>query len=307
MQEKENILRIGFSVANRFEIQFPIDNNSFAQSYRAKDTSGKIVRLDLINLASLSSSYFDENGKLLHINLIKQINHPNIPNLLCEGETIIEKQKFAFLAFEFVSGETLTEKLKREGTLSPYTAIPIIIELLEAIAYLHNFQPEHNNQPVPIIHNGINPNTIILDYSSKRDKPILTGFEQARLIYQSRQSISVKYLSIFHSAPELLNGIFIPQSDLYSIGAVLYHLLFGVPPFYNENILNHPINKQKELLETARNKPLNFAFSDDNLIDDQIKNTLKKALSIKIEDRFQSAEEFSKALKREMLLEYHHQ
>ena len=80
MQEKENLLQKGFSVAGRFEIQFPIGNNSFAQSYRAKDTSGNIVRLDLINLASLPSSYFDENGKLLQLNLLNQINHNNIPN-----------------------------------------------------------------------------------------------------------------------------------------------------------------------------------------------------------------------------------
>jgi transitional endoplasmic reticulum ATPase len=215
---------------------------------------------------------------------------------LNEGETIIEKQKFAFIAYEFVSGETLTERLKREVTLSPYTAIPIIIELLEAIEYLHN-------QSDPIIHNGINPNTIKLDYSLKRDKPILTGFEQARSIHQNGQSVSIKYLSVFHSAPELLNGIFIPQSDLFSIGAVLYHLLFGVPPFFNENILNQPINKQKGLLEAARNKPLYFSLADDDLIDEQIKNTLTKALSIEIEDRFETAEDFSKALKREMLLE----
>lgn len=286
----------GFSVANLFEIQFPIGNNSFAQSYRAKDSSGKIVRLDLINLASLPSSYFDENGKLLQLNLVKQINHNNIPKLFNDGDIIIEKQKFAFLAYEFVSGETLTERLKREGTLSPYIAIPIIIELLEAIEYLHN-------QSDPIIHNGINPNTIKLDYSLKRDKPILTGFEQARSIHQNGQSLSIKYLSVFHAAPELMNGIFIPQSDLFSTGAVLYHLLFGVPPFFNENIKNQPFNKQKGLLEAERNKPLNFDLADENVIDEQIKNTLIKALSIDVEDRFQTAEEFSKALKREMVLE----
>lgn len=296
MAVKENILQKGSSVANRFEIQFPIGSNSFSQSYRAKDNSGIIVRLDLINLASLSSSYFDEDGKLIQINLLKQITHGNIHKLIEDGETIIDKQKFAFLAYEFVSGETLTERLKREATFSPYTAIPIIIELLEAVGYLHN-------QSDPIIHNGINPSTVKLDYSLKRDKPILTGFEQARSIHQNSQSISIKHLSVFHAAPELLNGIFVPQSDLFSAGAVLYHLLLGVPPFYVEDILNQPLNKQKGLLEVARNKPLNFSLADDDLIDEQIKNTLAKALSIEIEDRFQSAEEFSKALKREMVIE----
>lgn len=291
-----NLFPKGFSIANRFEIQFPIGNNSFAQSYRARDTSGKVIRLDLINLASLPSSYFDENGKLLQINLIKQINHGNIPKLLEEGVAIIDKQKFAFFAFDFISGETLTEKLKREGTLSPFAAIPIVIEMLTAIAYLHN-------QAEPIIHNGLNLNSIKLDYSEKREKPFLTGFEQARTIHQSGQSVSMKYLSVLHAAPELLNGIFIPQSDLFSVGAVLYHLLFGVPPFFNESILNQPINKQKGLLEAARNKPLSFALSDEDLIDEHIKCTLIKALSIDVENRFQSAEEFSKALKREMVIE----
>ena len=110
-------------------------------------------------------------------------------------------------------------------------------------------------------------------------------------------------MSVFHAAPELLNGIFIPQSDLFSIGALLYHLLFGIPPFFNENILNQPINKWKGLLEAARSKPLNFSLANDDLIDEHIKNTLTKALSIDIEDRFQTAEEFSKALKREMIIE----
>lgn len=286
----------GFTVANRFEIQFPIGNISFTQSYRAKDSSGKIVRLDLINLAALPSSYFDENEKLLQLSLIKQIQHKNIPFLLYEGTTIIENQKFAFFAFEFVSGETLHERLKREGTLSPYAAIPIIIELLEAIDYLHR-------QAEPIIHNGINLNTIKLDYAEKREKPILTGFEQARAMREKEQSISVRYLSAFHAAPELFNGIFIPQSDLYSVGAVLYHMLFGVPPYFEENIIDQPINKRKGLLEEARNKPLSFALADDDLIDDQIRITLAKALSIDVEERFQTAAEFSKALKREVILE----
>ena len=293
---QENIFQSGFSVADRYEIQFPIVNNSIAQSFRAKDNSGKNVRIDLINLASLASSFFDENGKLIQLKLLKQINHANIPRLIEEGETIIEKQKYAFLASTFISGETLTERIKREATLSPYTAIPIFIELLEALKYLHN-------ESIPIIHNDINPNTIILDYSSKREKPILTGFEQARSIHQRGQSISLRNLSLYYAAPELLNGIFIPQSDLFSVGAILYFTLFGVPPYNSENLLNKPINKQKGLLESERGNPLKFTLADEELIDDQLKNTLSKSLSIDIEDRFHTAEDFSKALSGEMILE----
>lgn len=295
MESKQNIFPKGTVIADRYEIQFPIGSNSFVQSYRAKNKSGNIIRLDLINLASLPSSFFDE-GKLIPVSLLKKIQHTNISALKEEGETIIDKQKFAYLTFDFISGETLTEKLKREAKLSPYEAVPIVTELLEAIEYLHN-------KSEPIIHNGISPTSVLLDLSTKRKKPVLTGFEQARTLENSNQSVSIKGLSFFHAAPELLNGVFIPQSDLFSIGALLHHLLFGVAPWYNENILSQPLNKVKGLIEQARERKLSFDFADEDEIDDQLKFTLTKALSIDIERRFQTAEDFSKALKREVMLE----
>ena len=296
MQSNHNILPKGTVIADRYEIQFPIGSNYFVQSYRAKNKSGNIIRLDLINLASLPSSFFDDNGKLIQVSLLKKIKHTNISALKEEGETIIDKQKFAYLTFDFISGETLTEKLRREAKLSPYEAVPIITELLEAIEYLHNL-------PEPVVHNGISPSSVLLDLSTKREKPVLTGFEQTRTIHNSNQSVSIKGLSFFHSAPELLNGVFIPQSDLFSVGALLHHLLFGVAPWYNENVLNQPISKAKGLIEQAREKKLNFDFANEDEIDDQLKYTLAKALSIDIENRFQTAEDFSKALKREVMLE----
>lgn len=295
MESKQNIFPKGTVIADRYEIQFPIGSNSFVQSYRAKNKSGNIIQLDLINLASLPSSFF-EDGKLIQVSLLKKIKHTNISALKEEGETIIDKQKFAYLTFNFISGETLAEKLKREGKLSPYEAVPIITELLEAVEYLHN-------QSEPIIHNGISPTSVLLDLSTKREKPVLTGFEQARTLENSNQSVSIKGLSFFHSAPEVLNGVFIPQSDLFSVGALLHHLLFGVAPWYNENILNQPLNKVKGLIEQAREKKLTFDFADENEIDDQLKFTLTKAVSIDIEKRFQTAEDFSKALRREVMLE----
>lgn len=295
MQNNQNILQKGVLIADRFEIQFSIGSNPFVQSYRAKNNEGKIIRLDLINLAALPSSFFDD-GKLIQVSLLKKISHPNISTLKDEGETIIDKQKFAYLTFDFISGETLAEKLKREVKLSPYEAVPIITELLEGISYLHDLHE-------PIIHNGISPTSVLLDLSAKREKPVLTGFEQTRTIHNNHQSISIKALSFFHSAPELLNGVFIPQSDLFSVGALLHHLLFGVAPWYNEFILSQPISKAKGLIEQAREKKLSFDFADEDEIDDQLKYTLTKALSVDIENRFQTAEEFSKALKREVMLE----
>jgi transitional endoplasmic reticulum ATPase len=296
MQTNTNILPKGFIVANQFEIQFPIGNNTFTQSYRAKNKDAKLIRLDLINLASLPSTFFDDSGELIQIGILKQLKHSNIPAFIDSGETIIENLKYAYLIFEFYSGETILDRIKREGTVSLYTAIPIILELLETVDYLHKKES-------PIIHNCITPETVKLDYSSKRDRPFLTGFEQARTIHQMKQSLSLKAISPFFVAPELLNGIFIPQSDLFSVCALFYYLVFGVPPWYNENLLTQPLNKQKNLLEDIRQQPLDFSLVDEDVLDEHIINTLQKGLSIDIDNRFKSAEEFSKALRREVILD----
>jgi transitional endoplasmic reticulum ATPase len=296
MKNTHNMLSQGITIANRYEIQFHTGSSSFAQSYRAKDRNcGGLVSIDLINSASLSSIFFNENNKLLHASLLQNIQHPNIISLKKTGEIIIDKQKFIYLVYEFISGETLTEKLKREGPFSVYEAIPIVVELLEAIEYLHNLTE-------PVIHNGILPDSVMLDLSEGREKPILLGFEQARVINDSSQNISIKNLSFFHAAPELLHNTFIPQSDLFSVGALLYHLIFGTAPWYKENIINQTTNNIRRLLEQERDKKLLFEFADENEIDEHIINTLVKSLSIDARDRFQTASEFVKALKREMVL-----
>ena len=293
----DGLLKKGFVISDLYEIQFPIGSGPFCQSYRVKDNTGKILRLDLFNLASLPSQSFASDGELYQVKLCKQVQHSNIPKLLGNGELVLNKQKIAYLAFEFVSGESLEEHLKREGSMSPYAAVPIIIELLQTLGYLHDLED-------PVIHNNIQPQTVVLDYSENRKKPILRSFEFARTLSQTSKSFYNEKLSYFHTAPELFNGIFVPQSDLFATGALLYHLIMGMPPWFDQKVSSQKVfEKIKERIEIARTKPLNFKLTDEFLIDDHQKNTIKKALSPDVQDRFLSADDFIKTLNRKVLLE----
>lgn len=289
-------IKKGTKIEELYEIQFLLGENPFTDTYRAKDNTNKIVRIDIINLAALPSSFFDDDGKLIEINLMRKIEHSNIPKLLDEGITIINQEKYAYLVFEFISGESLTEKLKREGNISPYEAIPIICQILDILGYLHNLTE-------PVVHNGVTPDAVFIDYSSRAKTPYLIGFEQSRTIFSGTHSLSIKNLSIFHSAPELFNGIFIPKSDIFSVGTLLYQLFIGIPPWYNENIIQQPINKIKKLIEQARERELNFDLTVEGFMDEHLKNTILKALAVNPDERFQSADEFSKALKRELIID----
>lgn len=266
-------------------------------SFRAKDESGQTVRLDLIELASLSSSYFDPNNKLINVDLIRELDHPNLLRMVDFCETVVDNQRYACFVYKYAGNESLKERMKRETVFSPYSAIPIILDLLGALTYLQA-------RPQPVVHNNISPETVFLDYSEHKEKPILTGFENARTLSQTENNIPFRNLSLFFAAPEVMNGIHIPQSDIYSVGGVLYYLITGIPPFYDETVVNQPIDKQKKLMEQLRNRRLDFTLADSDLIDDHLKNTIIKALSFNFRDRFQNPGEFAKALNREVMLDH---
>ena len=280
-------------IADRYTIQFFIGEVSNGQVYRAKDAQGGIVRLKIYNAAKLRSEHFAHDGELLELHILQEIEHPNIINESDYGEFIHESGKFKYLTTEFVSGESLEDKLKREGSYSPYSAVPIITELLSAIDYLHSLEN-------PILHNAITLRNVVLDYSQKREKPVLTNFLNARYFASSNKGLSFEGVLPFYLAPETYNKIITPQSDVFLTGALLYHMIMGIPPWHVD-IPDYQFSdaKLRDSIAEARIKPLNFSMADDSLVDEHLRNTLKKALALDVDARFKTANEFAQALKRE--------
>lgn len=296
MAKIDSMVPKGTLFADRYEIQFPSGSNGLFKSFRAKDRDGTLVRLELTELATLPDSHFDSNGHLRQIALLESLKHPNIPEVIDHGEVVVRSSRVTYLCFKMISGESLTELLGRSGRLSAYKVLPMALELLETLDYLHNLES-------PVIYNGVSPDSIILDYAENRDRPILTGFDHARDIHASRDSISLKGMSLFHAAPELMHGLFVPQSDLFSVGALIYHLVLGNPPWFDESVFTVESAKVRQELAKLRSSSLRLDFVDESVLDDQFKETLKTALSVDVEKRFQTAQEFAQALRRELAFE----
>ena len=297
MEKVAAILPKNKIIADRYTIQFFIGEVSNGQVYRAKDSQGGLVRLKIYNAAKLRPDHFAHDGELLELHILQEIEHPNIINESDYGEFIHESGKFKYLTTGFVSGESLEDKLKREGSFSPYSAVPIIIELLSALEYLHTLDN-------PILHNAITLRNVVLDYREKREKPILTNFLNARYFASSTKGLSFEGVLPYYLAPETYNSVITPQSDVFATGALLYHMIMGVPPWHVD-IPNYQFadSKLRDAIYEARTKKLNFIMADESLIDDHLRNTLKKALALDVDARFKSASEFSKALSREMAVE----
>lgn len=260
-----------------------------------KGIDGKLYFLKLFNPAQLQHSVFDENGNLLEIELLKQCKHPNIVGYKDSGETIIGSKKFLYLVLNFIAGETLAEQMMREPVSTIYDIRQILSGVLKGLEYLHSL-------PEPIIHNEITPQNIMLDLSGNIPQVKIIDFGYARSFLQSSKTYSKEGLNLCYVASECITaGIFSPQSDLFSVGVVMYQMLFGVPP-WNISISNYETATVKEKLLQQREKPLLFPDVANRIVDfdDSFLKIITKSLQTNTEKRFQSANEFLQAFDGEI-------
>ncbi len=296
----KGILQKGFLIDSKFSVLFFLKEGSYAESYRIKSQDGKLGYLKLFNYSKLNTKQFDSDGCVLEITIIKSVNHPNVVKYIDSGDIIIGSQKYAYLVMDFISGETLSEKLSRESTLNLYETKQIISGVLNGLKHLHTL-------PIPIIHNDLSSQNIMVDLSGNIPIPKIIDFGYARRINQPNKSFLKEGLNPFYMASECFNNIFTPQSDIYSVGVLFYHLLFGIPPWFIEiSKFNTDRLKVEDLVLEERRKPLKqLNLNSANLfeVNQNILNIIKKALHPNIDIRFSSADEFIRALNSEKLVD----
>lgn len=280
-----------------YVIAFQIKEGDYAETYRVKDSTSKNRFLKLINCAKLHRTQFDESGNILEVKIAKNLNHPNLVKYHDNGDLILEGRKYAYIVFDYISGETASQFLAREDECSVYDAKNIVIGVLEGLRFLHSL-------PEPIIHNEITPQNIMLDTSAGPVVPKIIDFGYARYLSQGSSAFNKNGLSPYYIAPEALNGVFSQKSDIFSAGAVLYNLIFGIPPYFIDlSSCKGDANRQREAIDSQRELPLKFPSTDIFELDEQLLNVMRKALASDIEERFATCEEFIKALKGEIKVE----
>jgi transitional endoplasmic reticulum ATPase len=296
---KKGILPKRFSVNDKYNVMLFINQGSNAETYRVKGKDGKLYFLKLFNYAKLHRSAFDSENNLLEIEFLKSIKHPNIVSYKDSGELIFEGKRYGFLVLNFIAGETLAEKMSREKIESIYDLKHIISGLLNGLTYLHSLHD-------PIIHNEITPQNVMLDLSGDIPQAIIIDFGFARSFHQSSKAYNKEGLNLNYVASECFNSFYSPQSDLFSVGALMYHLLFGMPPWFKDiSKFKADRTKAEDVIIEYRKKPLTFPKVSSNIVDfdESVLKILKKALQNNPEDRFQSANEFIQALNGEIEIE----
>lgn len=143
--------------------------------------------------------------------VVKKLQHENIiPLLAAEGDRII---------YAYCSGMSL-EQVLANGTLRPRRALKIASDVLRALDYAHGMH---------VIHCDVKPSNIMIN----GDKALLTDFGFAKDLAMTAITVPGMMLGTpNYMAPEQFRGERSdPRSDLYAVGAVLFHMLTGAPPY----------------------------------------------------------------------------
>lgn len=278
-----------------YTVVFPHKQGSYAETYRVKDTSGKTCFLKLINYSKLNRNQIDDNGRVIEVEIAKLLHHHNLCQFVDSGNLMMNGSQYAWFVTDFVSGETLSQRIIRDDEISVYEIKTIAKAVLSALSFLHS-------QPIPVIHNEVTIQNVLLDLVGKLQDLKLIDFGYARFLNQPPAKPNLDELNPFYLAPERFSGVCSVQTDLYSVGVMMYHLLYGELPWFIDVSKKHGQDVVDYIL-AERDKELELAKEDKYELDDQMLNIIAKALSYDAEDRVQNADEFIKAIDGEVKIE----
>jgi transitional endoplasmic reticulum ATPase len=279
-------------INEKYKIKHFIDSTSFCEVYSAQSLLDKsLVSLSIYNAAKISRDDLDSNGDLREINFLKTGN-TGFPKLIGFGDFSHELEKFRYIATEFISGETVMDRMKRKGPLGEFEAVNVAIELSKIAQELHNKQKS-------ILINGLSLDNIVFDMSSKSEQLKLRNLINLRYFEDEFKYSYVDGISPFLLADECFSDVFTVKTDQFNIAALLYNMIKGIPPFFHDKSSELNTKDSIDKFLGYRNEK-GLLFNDS--FDKHMKLFLLKALNNDPDQRFSSISEFNDYLNRDKLL-----
>ena len=209
-------------VDNRYALVRALGSGGMAKVYLAHDeVLGRDVALKMLRGAYAEDEEFVERFKR-EAQSAASLSHPNIVAVHDRGRT---GDGSYYIAMEYVPGGTLKDRIVRDGALAPGVSAGVAEQIADALSAAH----EHG-----VIHRDIKPQNALVTRSGDVK---VTDFGIARAAASpSVTATSVVLGTAAYMSPEQAQGRVVgPQTDLYSLGVVLYEMLTGALPFEAEN------------------------------------------------------------------------
>lgn len=208
------------------------------------------------------------------------LSHPNIVNIYDVGQ----EGDIHYIVMEYVDGKTLKEYIREKGRLDPEEAARICIQICQALSHAHK-----NG----IVHRDIKPQNILIS----RDGDVkVADFGIARAATTATVTMAGSNVigSVHYFSPEQARGGLVSyQSDIYSLGIVLYEMVTGVVPFEGDSAITVALKHIQEKITPVRDINPEIPKSIQYIIE----KATEKDISLRYKDTAELLKDLRRALK----------
>jgi eukaryotic-like serine/threonine-protein kinase len=260
----------------RYEVISKLGSGGMAIVYRAKDTVlSRTVTVKVLREQFASDEDFTKRFRR-EAQAVASLSHPNIVSVYDVGKD--DEQEY--IVMEFVDGQNLKEFIKEHAPLQVEQAVDIASQICDALDHAHKHQ---------IIHRDIKPHNILLTADGRAkvtDFGIARAVSAATVTHTGTIVGSVHYFSPEQARGELTNE----QSDLYSLGIILYEMVTGTLPYDGESPISIALKHMNEQPKAPS--------SINPAVPKNMEQVILRAISKAPECRYANAKELKQDLER---------
>jgi len=229
----------GTRLGNRYEIVSVLGIGGMGVVYRAHDltlereVALKVIRPEMTEQAGVMERFRRE------ILLASKITHKNILRIHDLGES----DGLSYISMNYVEGETLKDVLRRDGALPAPRALPLAIQMCQALEAAHE---------AGVVHRDLKPQNILLDEYAT---PYIADFGLSRSLETGNTMTEKGTIlgTIDYMSPEQARGETPDhRGDIYSFGLILYEMITGTLPFRSDNAFSVMMKRVHEDVPGAR-------------------------------------------------------
>jgi serine/threonine protein kinase len=262
-------LERGTLLHKRYRIVEILGQGGMGSVYRAVDEN---LGVDVALKENLFTT--DEYARQFRLEavILANLRHPNLPRV---SDHFVVGEQGQYLVMDYIEGEDLRQRMERLGTISEDEAILIGAAMCDALAYLHTRKP-------PILHRDLKPGNVKI---TPDGHIFLVDFGLAKVVQGSQATTTgARAMTPGYSPPEQYGTARTdPRTDIYSLGATLYAAMTGIIP-------------EDGLARAMDNAQLTPLRKRNPKISRRLAQVIEKAMSIDPAERYQTGEEFKRAL-----------